>query len=276
MTEEWRDAQVYRNGKLIKFDDYQVERYSQQVKSFKRDKINGRILKTRLDKDGYPTLHLRYNQKIVNFHLHKVMADTFIPNPLNLPQINHKNIDNLDGRLNKLDNRLENLEHCTASHNNKHAFAVLGKKPTWGEINGQAKLTEANVKDILKLLDKGKLSHRQIGDMFGVTHSMISFIHNGKYWSHLTDIVYTKKLHGCSNLTEEQAIGIYNDSWFSGLSSKAIASKHNVTVSIVKHIKYGTSWSTITHHFKGTKLSLINKQITEDITKDTTNLDYWL
>jgi hypothetical protein len=106
MTNEiWKKVQVYKNGKLIKFDDYEVEYHTQQVKSFKRYK-EGRILKLQLDRLGYPVLTLRYNQKDVHLTLHKIVAYTFIPNPENLREINHKNGI-------KTDCRVENLEFCT-------------------------------------------------------------------------------------------------------------------------------------------------------------------
>lgn len=49
--------------------------------------------------------------------LHRLVAETFIPNPNNYPVINHIN-------GNKLDNRAENLEWCTISHNNKEAYRL--------------------------------------------------------------------------------------------------------------------------------------------------------
>lgn len=67
-------------------------------------------------KTGYYQVHLSKNKKTKMFLLHRLVAETFIPNMDNKPQINHIN-------ANKTDNRIENLEWCTSSENIKHAFA---------------------------------------------------------------------------------------------------------------------------------------------------------
>lgn len=63
--------------------------------------------------NGYLTVSL--SGKIVG--VHRLVADAFIPNPENKPQVNHKNAD-------KTDNNADNLEWCTASENSRHAVAM--------------------------------------------------------------------------------------------------------------------------------------------------------
>lgn len=68
---------------------------------------------------GYYQVTLSKEAKSRTFRVHRLVALAFIPNPDNKPYINH-----IDG--NKKNNRIENLEWCTASENNWHAGLVLG------------------------------------------------------------------------------------------------------------------------------------------------------
>lgn len=78
-------------------------------------KRKGRDLLWLIDRYGYPCVKLSKNSKLKHFTIHRLVALTWIPNPENLPQINHK-----DG--NKLNNHVSNLEWCSASHNVKHSY----------------------------------------------------------------------------------------------------------------------------------------------------------
>lgn len=74
-----------------------------------------RILKVELDSYGYYRINLTVNSKQLKYRIHRLVAIAFIPNPKNLPQINH-----IDG--NKTNNLPENLEWCTLLENMAHAW----------------------------------------------------------------------------------------------------------------------------------------------------------
>lgn len=125
------------------------------------------------------------NNRYVKIHLdkfyplHRLVALHFIPNPDNLPQVNHKNGD-------RLDNREDNLEWCTSRANVKHAYTSK-LKTNAGEKNPVSKLTENDVIRIWLLKDS-PLTARQIRDKLKLKVSIdaVKLVRQGKNWSHVT------------------------------------------------------------------------------------------
>lgn len=76
-----------------------------------------KILYPRIDKNGYTRCYIRdiTSSKRKDYKLHRLVAEYFISNPNNYKVVNH-----IDG--DKTNNKIENLEWCTYSYNNKHAY----------------------------------------------------------------------------------------------------------------------------------------------------------
>ena len=109
------------------------------------------------------------------FRVHRLVAMAFIPcDNMDSLQVNH-----LDG--DKKNNKLENLQWCTASENQLHAYKMGLKLPRRGEKSNFHKLKTEDIKKIYELRKKG-LSQEEIGNIVGCTKSNISCILKGKTW----------------------------------------------------------------------------------------------
>lgn len=85
--------------------------YNEKTKRWYKDSLSG----------GYHKYDLIQNSKKYSKLTHRLVAEAFIPNPLNLPVVNHK-----DG--NKLNNSVENLEQISYSRNILHSYYEVGHK----------------------------------------------------------------------------------------------------------------------------------------------------
>ncbi len=109
------------------------------------------------------------------YRAHRLVLMAFNPvENMNILEVNHINGD-------KADNRLENLEWCTSSQNQKHAFKTGLQKARKGNRSNFSKLSEDNIKLIFQLRKQGLLQ-REIAERIGCTRSNISYILNNKTW----------------------------------------------------------------------------------------------
>ena len=105
MTEIWKD--------IVGYDGlYQVSNLG-RVRSL----ISEKILKASDNGTGYFTVGLHKDGKSKMRTVHRLVAEAFVSNPNNLPQVNH-----IDGC--KSNNQVDNLEFCDNSHNMKHAYSL--------------------------------------------------------------------------------------------------------------------------------------------------------
>lgn len=109
--------------------------------------------------------------------VHILIAETFIPNPENKPEVNHKN-----GL--KDDNRIENLEWCTRLENQHHSINVLGNH-FCGEKHTLSKLTESDVRNIIELHKTGNYTYVEIAKMYRMEETQMARIVKRKSWKHL-------------------------------------------------------------------------------------------
>lgn len=143
-----------------------------------RHSLNKNTRKARKNRYGYLQLNFPKNDgtgKSETALVHRLIALTFIPNPLSLPDVNHK-----DG--NKQNNCVSNLEWVTRQENVKHAYS-MGLAHTYkGENHINAKFTNEEVLKIKELYKCG-ISQQKIADFFNVSQPTIGRIIRGERYA---------------------------------------------------------------------------------------------
>jgi hypothetical protein len=153
---------LYDDGRLY---DVQLQRFKNPMENQK----------------GYLRYSIYVYGKRKFFFVHRLVLSVFNPieNMENL-QVNH-----IDG--NKKNNRLENLEWCTQSENQIHAFShgLISRK---GEKNSQCKLSEKDVFEIINMLRR-KEPYNLIAKKFNISKNTVAAIRSKRLWKHITKYI---------------------------------------------------------------------------------------
>ena len=187
MKEEWRDIKGYEGI-------YQVSNLG-RVKSLERivntcnayKTLYEKQLKIYVSKNGYLHVSLQRKNKLV----HRLVAEAFIPNPENKPQVNHKNEV-------KQDNRVENLEWVSARENINYGTSLKKRAETQKKLGNQINNKGTSKKVICV---ESKLIFNSINDAvrkgFGKDSSSITKCcknknktHNNYHWRYINDLCY--------------------------------------------------------------------------------------
>lgn len=138
----------------------------------------GHILSNIIGSHGYPSVFLYSNGKREQRLVHRLVLEAFVGSCPEGMECCHNNGDRKNPKL-------ENLRWGTRSSNTLDSVTHGTHVDSRGSRSANAKLTEDDVVKINNLLSKGHLSQKAIGKLFGVSGTVINYIHKGKSWRHV-------------------------------------------------------------------------------------------
>ena len=169
MTELWKTisyapnymvsslGRVKSKERLVEYDRWQ---YQTGDIVHTQHTVKERILKHRVNSRGYMSVCIK-SDRFKNNVVHRLVADAFIPNPYNKPQVNHK-----DG--NKLNNCVDNLEWVTPAENIQHAYDT-----------GLSSMSE-HTKDLIRAANSIPVMCLDTGELFSSTKAAAKQLHISK------------------------------------------------------------------------------------------------
>lgn len=137
------------------FEGYAINEKGQVINIRK-----GNNLTPHLNENGYMYVTLRRNNRNVTTAVHRLVAETYIPNPEKKPFVNH--ID-----ANRSNPHKENLEWCTQSENIKHAYKL-------GNMSQKKNFNPEELDEFLTQLIDGSVNMTDIAKRMGVGHSRLT------------------------------------------------------------------------------------------------------
>jgi len=157
--EVWADIKNYEGcyqvsnlGRVRSLDRYGVNNWGNAPRLFK-----GRVLKPGISGSGYQFVNLQKDGVSENARVHRLVAETFIPNPLGLEEVNHKD-------ENKTNNRVDNLEWCDRVYNANYGTVKerAGKKVSeWLKKNGHPMTGKKHSEETKKKISEAKTKYTE-------------------------------------------------------------------------------------------------------------------
>lgn len=215
------------------------------------------------DHKGYRCSNITIDGKCKRLLVHRLVAENFISNPYNKPEVNHKS-----GK--KKNNKVSNLEWCTHHENMIHASRKGFMPHNLGEKNGKSKITKKQAKKICKLLQKNKLSLDEIAELVGTTRGIVYSIKYGYTWSDVSKKYNVKKHNiqpkrkkynkkSSKKLSESTVISICDDLEKTDLTIEELSKKYSVPKGKIEAIRYGNSWVCISNNYDFSKRNKYKK-----------------
>ena len=195
------------------------------------------------DKNGYHIISLTLNKKKYTRKVHRLVAEAFIPNPENKPEVNHNDGD-------KLNNDISNLEWANPSENTHHACEHNLRKST---------LTRNMVIEVCELLEKGDIRISEISKITGVSCGNILKIKTGLTWKSVSTLYdfsnykFGRGLNGEKNnnskIKEEDVVDICG-LLAMGFRCSDIEEILGIPYDIIWNIKKRNTWKYISNNYK--------------------------
>ena len=245
----YKESLIYINGEK---SNYVVNTDGEVISLCYNGIANNRHIMTGgHDKNGYCLVTLTHNNKKYTRKKHRLVAEAFIPNPVGKPEVNHKN-------GNKSDNRVENLEWCTSYENSHHASKIGLRKPF--------KNKEDQVHMVCKLLSENRLPIYMISEMTGISCQNIVKIKNKITWKHISSLYDISKYNICSTSGEHNGMCKLSENDVknvcellnAGVKIKDISNKLNISKSSIYNIKYNKTWRKISSKYLKLERSDVN------------------